>query len=407
MAATPNWPLPDLTILDEVEGELGARLLMDLYNVRLFAETPADQRSGLFVPHARAAWPVPDAPGPVLEGVMLLSRLVNDPAGVSSYDLARVCRAIAEWAENHSLPVTSVAYAEVAAHLLPSDPEMANLAGRACRRAAERQRAELWYERGAGLARRAGNALEQVNGLLGFGNLYRDHGDLGRAFIWIRRAGRTARRNGLRESAGEALHDAFFLSYLSENLRRAAVWAERAAKIYPVHAARFPYFAADLCLLLGRYGFYTEAVTILREVQVHLRAPVEQLQLWAILAWVSGGAQDRATYERALARVQELVDHLPYASAAALAYGAAGAQHLGEWALAEQLIGESRARPQNALAARLADRVHADVSTRSPGVVRPGDEDPGLRALLATTAYVVQRLKRWRGATWRPRRAAQ
>lgn len=296
-------------------------------------------------------------------------------------------------------------YAEVAAHLRPDDPEMANLAGRACRRASARQRAELWYERGAGLARRAENALEATNGLLGFGNLYRDEGDFGRAFIWIRRAGRAARRGGLRESAAEALHDAFFVSYLQDNLLRAAAWAERAAKVYPVHAARLPYFAADLSLLLGRNALYREAITILDAVGGHLTAPVERLQIYAILAWMTGGAQDKVGFSQALERVREMAAGLPYASGAALAYSAAGAQHLGEWELAEELIREATTRIDDALAARLAARVHADIRARAPGAPRPTDSHPAVRSLVFIAEKVEYRVRRWRGPTWRPRRA--
>jgi tetratricopeptide (TPR) repeat protein len=399
----PNWPVNDVSILREVDDPLGAALLLALYNVRLVAETARERRCHLFAGHVAVSLG-DDVPGEIRGPLMLFATLMRLPQDVSDGALAHACRAVAEWAEANSRAITSVGYAEAAAHLLPDDPEMANLAGRACRRAGERQRAELWYERGAGLARRAENPLEHVNGLLGFGNLFRDQGDFGRAFTWIRRAGRTARRGGLRESAGEALHDAFFLSYLQDNLLRAATWAERAAKVYPVHASRFPYFAADLALLLGRNGLYHEAIKLLDAVQVHLQAPVEQLQLCAISAWVSGGARDSQRFSEALVRVKQMADQLPYASAAALAYGAAGAQHLGEWALAEELIAAALARVDNALAARLAARVRADIRARESAVPRPDTSHPGTRNLVTVAEEVHSRVRRWRGPTWRPRK---
>lgn len=309
----PNWPVDDLSIVREVDAPLGGALLLALYNVRLVVDTPASTRNHLFVGDV-AVNAHEEAPVQIRDALGLFATLVRAPQDVSDGDLARACRAIAEWAEANSKLLTAVGYAEAAAHLIPDNPEFANLAGRACRRAGERQRAELWYERGAGLARRAENSLEHVNGLLGFGNLYRDQSDFARAFTWIRRAGRTARRGGLRESAGEALHDAFFLSYLQDNLLRAAAWAERAAKIYPVHANRYPYFAADLALLLGRVGLYHESIKLLDAAKVHLNAPVEQLQVFAISAWVFGGARDASGFAEALARVQQLADQLPYAS---------------------------------------------------------------------------------------------
>lgn len=402
----PNWPFDDLTIVREVDAPLGGALLLALYNVRLVVDTPASIRNHLFVGDV-AVNAHAEAPVEIRDALSLFATLVRSPQDVSDGELARACRVIAEWAEANSKSLTAVGYAEAAAHLIPDNPEFANLAGRACRRAGERQRAELWYERGAGLARRAENPLEHVNGLLGFGNLYRDQSDFARAFTWIRRAGRTARRGGLRESAGEALHDAFFLSYLQDNLLRAATWAERAAKIYPVHANRFPYFAADLSLLLGRVGLYHESIKLLDAAKAHLDAPVEQLQLFAILAWVSGGAQDPQRFAESLGQVQQLADQLPYASAAALAYGAAGAQHLGEWALAEELIQEALTRVDNALAARLAARVQADIRAREPGPPRPSAGDPAVRSLVWVAEDVYARLRRWRGPTWRRRQRRQ
>lgn len=403
VAPPPNWPLEDITVLREVDDQLGAALLLALYNVRLVAGTAPPIRAQLFGGQV-AIDAAEDAPIQIRAALQLFGTVVRSPQQVGDAALARACRTVAEWAEANSKSLTAVGFAEAAAHLLPTDAEMANLAGRACRRAAQRQRAELWYERGSGLARRSDNTVEHVNGLLGFGNLFRDQSDFDRAFIWIRQAGRTACRGGLRESAGEALHDAFFVSYLEDKLLRAATWAERAARIYPVHATRFPYFAADLSLLLGRRGLYAEAIQLLEAVQVHLQAPVEQVQLWAILAWVSGGSRDQRKFFNALGQVREMVDQLPYASSAALAYSAAGAQHMGEWELAEELISTAGENPDDALTARLAARVRADVHARAPAVPRPDPGHPSVRRLSSVAEEVHVRVRRWRGPTWRPRR---
>lgn len=401
----PNWAIEDLTLVREVAGDLGAALLLGVYNVRLFADTPVDLRANLFCAQL-AVQPGPNAPQEIRDAIDVLAGIVLSPRSTRDVDVARACRAVAEWAEAHSKPVTAVAYAEAAALLVPDDAEMANLAGRACRHAGERQRAELWYERGAGLARRVGDAEQHVNGLLGFGNLYRDHSQFSRAFVWVRRAGRAARRGGLRESAGEALHDAFFLSYLVDNLSRAATWAERAAKIYPVHAKRYPYFAADLALLLGRNGLHHEAIEIVRAVQAHLQAPVERVQLWAVAAWLGGGTGNRGLFFESLAQVRIITNELQQPSAAELAYCAAGAQHLGDWGLAEELIRESSARMDSPLAARLAARVRADIDQRQPGPDRPPPADPTCRRLLHLAGEVLYRTRRWRGPTWRPRKKA-
>jgi hypothetical protein len=402
----PNWRLDDLRLVLEVDGEFSAELLRSLHRVRLLADTPRELRSALFSPVARQLGSDPAVdyiPEQLHRALSILGRIPFEAGTLPDREIALACRQVAEWAEGHSHEMTAVFWAEAAASLLPDDAEMANLAGRACRRAGERRRAELWYERGSGLGRRAGNTLEQVNGLLGFGNLYRDFGELGRAFRWIRRAGNTAKRGGLRESAGEALHDAFFLVYLKENLHRAAIWAERAAKVYPVHASRYPYFAADLAVLLARRGLYDESQDILFAVQRILIAPVEQLQLSGLMAFAAGGAGDVAAFEEAMERVFVLARQYAYASAAALAYAAAGAHLLRDWETAEGLIKQSRMNMEDdPLVADLVARVQADIEARRPGIPRPADEDPAFRDLRATAAEVLYRVRRWHGPTWRP-----
>lgn len=263
VAATPNWPLDDLTILREVDGEMGLELLLALYNVRLVAETPIPIRAQLFeVTNSRAL--EISIPTEIRDALYTLFRLPRETQAPSDRELARACRVIAEWAEDRSCFVTAVGFAEVAARLVPDDPELANRAGRACRRAGERARAELWYERGFGLARRRGDVLQYVKGHLGYGSIFRDQGDYGNALRWIKRAGISARKAGHREAGAEAMHDAFALAYLQEDFGRAASLIRRAARIYPVHARRVPYFAADVALLLSRRGLYAMAMELLR-----------------------------------------------------------------------------------------------------------------------------------------------
>ncbi|HEX2079564.1 MAG TPA: hypothetical protein VHG08_17695 [Longimicrobium sp.] len=378
-------------------------LLLSLYNVRLYAESPPELRGELFTSRGDARHV--NAPDRVRGALEVFAQLLWNPTQVNDLALAAACRAVAEWAEDHSFPVTAVGYAEAAARLLPEDPEMANLAGRACRRAGERARAELWYERGLGLARRAGNVLEYVNGHLGFGNLLRDHGEYGRALRWIKRAGVSARKGGLRESGAEALHDAFTLAYLREDLARASSLVRRAARVYPIHARRVPYLGADLSLLLARRGLYDLALELLQLVQSHLTAPVESLQIWGLTAYAAGGMGNREVFAAALRHVEQMAERYGEASAGALAYAAAGAHLMQDWSTADRLIGEAiRRAAGDTLSEELAARVARDISVRSPGVPPPPEQDPATAALRGLVPEVAARLRRWRGPTWRPRK---
>lgn len=407
MACPPPWPLDDLTVVREVDEALGVELLLALYNTRLIAQTPTELRSSLFTPHP-PRYAAEEAPEPVRAAITVFTRLVMNVLSVTDRELARACRAVADWAEGNSYSVTSIGFAEVAAHLLPDDAEMANLAGRACRRAANRARAELWYERGWGLARRAGDVQQYIDGHLGFGGLLRDAGEYGRAFKVIKTAGLAARKEGMLESAAEALHDAWYLAYLREDLARAAVLALRASRIYPVHAKRRPYYTADLALLLCRRGLYPEAADLLHLAMEYLHAPVERLHLFGLLAYAAGGAQDREAFLRSVREVQSSAGRHLEVGGAALAYAAAGAHLTGDWGLAESLILEAIERTRgDAPATALAERVAQDIATRRPGIRRPPDDDPFVPALRGVVPEAASRLRRWRGPTWRPSKKRQ
>jgi tetratricopeptide (TPR) repeat protein len=404
VAAPPNWPLNDLTILLEVDGEVGRELLLALYNARLYAETPVHLRAELFEVMEP---PAPDlsAAAEIEDSLDLLLRLPREPLSITERELARACRVVAEWAEDRSHSVTAVAFAELAARLVPDNPELSNRAGRACRRAGERERAELWYERGFGLARRRGDVLQYVKGHLGYGSIFRDHGEYARALHWVKRASIAARKGGHREAGAEAMHDAFTLAYLEEDLPRAASLIRRAARIYPVHARRVPYFAADMALLLTRRGMYGMALELLRIVQGQLTAPVDCLQVWGLVAFASGGAEDRPAFARALENVCQMAELYRESSAASLAYAAAGAHLLRDWDLAEGLIAEATARAAgDTLSTDLAARVGRDIARRSTDTQGLTQQDPATDALRAIVPEVAARVRRWRGPTWRPRR---
>lgn len=399
----PNWPLDDFAVLAEVDGELGRELLLALHNVRLLAAAPEAARTKLF--RARgSAHTIVSAPDPIRSALAVFAAMVHrgEP---STRELSRACHHVAQWAAGQSYPVTAIAYAEAAAHLLPSEAELANLAGRACRQAGERARAELWYERGLGLARRSGNAQEYINGHLGFGNLLRDYGEHGGALRWIKRAGVAARRFGLREAAAEALHDAYAIAYLRGEFARATSFARRAARVYPVHARRMPYFGADLALLLSRRGFYGIALELLRTVQPHLKAPVDALQIWSLVAYAAGGCGDHEAYHEALGQVREMSETYRESSAAALSYAAAGVHLIKDWESAESLITEAGGRARgDTLAEELAARVARDITHRSPGIPHRSVQDPASSALWGIVPELAARLRRWRGPTWRPRK---
>ena len=250
-----------------------------------------------------------------------LAVLIDCSARPDEVDPGRLwtaCASIAEWAGGNGLVECAVRYAEAAAAILADSPSAANTAGRACRHAGYRFRAEPWYERAIGLARSTQDLREYIRAHLGLGNLLRDAGEHARALPLLKRAGLAAKRAGLRAQAAEALHDVFTIALLREDFARAAVYARRALAVYPRHHKRIPYMAADFAGLLIRRGLFGSALSILESVRTRLTAPADQFQLTGLLAWAAAGAGREGRFYEAASYVQRTSDLFPESRPGAL-----------------------------------------------------------------------------------------
>lgn len=409
----PNWRLGELSVVIEIPHEsLALEVWRAIGRVRLWAESEPG-RENLFPARpepedAGARRAEAQAKAPEIAGALHALSPRSIPT-LRTAALVRACRQLSDWAEERGFLETAVQAVEAAAALRPEDPALANAAGRVCRRSGASDRAELWYARAIGLARDSQNRREYASAHLGAAAVMRDAGHHSQALRWIRRAADTARREGLRGKAAEAFHDALGVAALDQNIARAAFYARRALALYPIHHKRFPAFAYDIAFLLVNLGIYATALSLLHSVVGRIPKPAEQLVVWGTLARAAGGAGQRQRFYDALQQALSLAPAHSFMASGALYSAGEGARLLGDWLLAEELAHRALilAREHSSVVVvDLSAKLLAEASERLPGIPPAERKDPRTQVLRDLAAEVRLRLARWRGPTWRPRRAS-
>lgn len=408
----PNWVLGELSVVVEIDDDiLAVELWRAVARVRLWAQS-MDNREALFsgrddsFADRRA---LIERTEPDLARLLdVFARLHGSVDPPTEKEVIAACRKVAGWAEQRGAYETAMQFSEAAAMVDPEDPRLANDAGRVCRRAGDRPRAEVWYSRGIGLARRSQNKKQYASGYLGLAAVLRDGGEHYSAMALIRRAGNAAKRGGFRGKAAEAYQDALGVATIHGHITRAIFFAYRALSVYPVHHGRFPAFAHDVAFLLINRGLYSAAMSILPAVLKHIHRPVERLVVLGSLARAAGGAGNQEVFRSALNEIRAMAFAQRSTWAGAIYSAGEGARLLEFWDVAADLADEAiRAARENEdpVVLQLAARLAAEIEHRIEGVeTRPAD-DPAGRYLRTLAAELQLRLARWRGPTWRPRRS--
>jgi tetratricopeptide (TPR) repeat protein len=409
----PNWRLGELAVLEEhASDQLGFALWRAVARVRLWAES-SNNRERLFSVRAQETMNratrshLREEEPDVASALAVFDRMHDVACPPSDSELIRACNQVIVWGERCGALETAMQFAEAAAAVDPDSAKLANTAGRVCRRAGERARAEVWYSRGIGLARASQNLIEYSSGYLGLAAVTRDGGEHYRAMKLIRRAGNAARRAGLRGKAAEAYQDALGVATLAGDFRRALHFAHRAAQVYPIHHKRLPAFGADLGFLLVCRGLYAPALSILPHVLQRMDRPLEQLIVWGTLARAAGGCDSHARYAEAMDHIRKGAYVYRSVGAGSLYSAAEGARLMGRWREAEELATEAitAARENDsAFVLELSETLLREVHQRLPGIPVHPRSDSESSFLRTLAAEMRLRLSRWRGPTWRPAR---
>jgi tetratricopeptide (TPR) repeat protein len=278
--------------------------------------------------------------------------LRQHPRAVNEFFVASACDRVARWALSHGYSETAMHFSEASALIDRSNALHARIAGKLAREAGDFPRAEVWFERSVGLARKAGNWEEYTRAHLGAGIMFMALGREGRARKHFNTASTVAMREGHEWLAAEAQHDLFHFMTVRGRYTEGELHARRALAWYPKHNKRFPYFVADVAFLLVCKRHYTPAAKLLREFTRKVKPPhsVLGVSLFVRALACAGKAGEFGRQRDYLLRL--LKNHKEYEAAA-------------RWNLAhgERAAGMWEAATENAQLAIELARVRPDTET--------------------------------------------
>lgn len=376
-------------------------LWQDVRHLRAWGETSEDVRSTLFNPNppshvlARRREALAQA-GELAAILPHLRSVVLAPASVDVEPVTAACVQVVKWALARSYTQTAIEFAEAAATLDPADPSLANLAGRVTRNASDFARAEVWFNRGIGLSRIRQDRIELVRAHLGYGILCQEAGRVRAAMRHFNSGSRIAKKQGLEWLAAEVQHDLTLLLTARGRYADARKHAQLALKWYPKKHDRFPFFAADVALLLALERNYAAAGRITKGVLRHVTEPAARAVVLALHARATVGAGIADELDAMRRRILRILEGHPERAAIALWHLAAAERLAGRWdeaaASGARALDLAHARGDRETSSHI-ERLLRKIRVRQPSPPpRPMRKDEEFAAFVQTLA---DRLSAW------------
>ena len=241
-----------LSVLGEIQGELGAVLWKSLRSVLLWAGTESAYRRKLFDPPAadrrqqEILATVPEQASGLREALEDLLPALAKPDRADPNLVGAACERVAAWAETRQAPLTQLEYLQAAAACRPSDAGLALAVGGVARDLTHYARAEAWFYRAIGLARQAGEWRAYVMAYMKHGIMMLRRGALPAARRSFLKALRCSRRQGIRDGEARALHNLSNLEYRAGKPEKAIEYAARAIERYGPQHERLPRLVHDV-----------------------------------------------------------------------------------------------------------------------------------------------------------------
>ena len=328
-------PFEGFAVVDELRNGLGLLLWQSLRDVDLWSATPPEERMTLFAAGAAERRRVelaamPEA-GPVQSPLLAIAWLLEDGGGRMP-DLSESCLAVSRWAIGQGHRRTALAFGEAAAVAAPQDAGAAYWVGYLSRRAADYRRAETWYRRAIGLARRTDDWKSYGLAYCGWANLMIQRGDYPAARDKLLIALRAARRHGLWSIKPLALHDLCCIAIHDGNTEEVTSYARRAFRAYGRRHPRVVALAHDVAFFWMLQGYFAPALRVFRAVAGYVTDHPHRLLAQSSVARAAGGVGDRFSYNEAWADTWRLIDatHDTEKVAEALVNLAHGAASIGD-----------------------------------------------------------------------------
>lgn len=311
----PFETLEAIHILEEIPGDLGVLLWRLHRHVTLWKSIPPNKRVGLFAPdasaHLTAQLHTTPIDGSVAVAVKLLISVTAAPETIRSGVVALACREVATWAEGERVRLTATTFAQAAALCEPRRADYALAVARAASEAGSIVRAESWFARAVGLARRSCDHRTYTQAHLDIGRLALEGRDTERAERAFRSAARMARYHALRPERAAAWHALMDTALASNRYEDAVTFGKRASRIYSPRHAELPpvLFGLGQALLgLERPG---EALLLLKQAGELWEEPTDRLKTLALLACAAADAGEEAVGEDAWRQAAALLDRVP------------------------------------------------------------------------------------------------
>ena len=342
-------------VLGEHPEGLALLLWSSVRAVTLWASADAERRPGLFSPQAvthRTERLHEASPGIDLElPLTIITAVVAQPVEAQPSSVSLACLEVARWCERVKAFGSAVAFAQAAALADPAEPVPAYEVGRMTLAWGRLPRAETWFRRAIGLARRAKDWTTYASAYLGLAALYSRRGMAPQAHVYYRLASRTSRRAGKLSLRGAALHGMLQLAVDAGELDDAERYAKAAMRAYRRGHPRAPELLQDTARLWMAQGRYARAVPLLQKLLSTGPEPTSRAVIFGLLARAAAGTGDRRLYEEAWSNAWLIITHSgsdrDAPSRSLLELGRA-ASTLQDWIRMDQVVRLFAARPSPA-----------------------------------------------------------
>jgi tetratricopeptide (TPR) repeat protein len=339
--------LEGMEILREVGGEVGVLLWQAYRNVMFWSTTDEGERGHLFSPRAgeRRRQELDEARVPAeLTGALdAVAAMLAAPDGTAGSDVADACTAIARWAEEEGHMNTALAYTQAASVASPRNARLALAVGQLARRRTELARAETWFRHTIMVSRQIGDWEAYSRAYIALGNMFVARGNFPGAHRMHIKALRAARRKGMPQIQGMALHDLFVIADETGRDEQAEEYARQACRAYGASHPSLPALAHDIAYFWMQRGYFARALDVFQSLEHHFTNPWQRALLLANIARAAAGTGNRDLFRKAWTQVSRMTkdpEVQPVVANATLEL-AFGAALLSEWDRAEQVAVET------------------------------------------------------------------
>jgi tetratricopeptide (TPR) repeat protein len=331
------------SLLTEVSGPIGVLLWGTYRDTMAWLKTAPKKRPALF---ADGSWrerrlaidQLSHVDEKVRAALLKLAGLSSDEGPANSEQVACASLALAAWADEHNLLATRLAFTQLAALAIPTNPKLTLETGKLARELALYPKAESWLRKAIRVARRTKDWDTYIWSYIALAVLYMRLGNHPASQALTERVLRTAKHHRLKGMEGLAYHQFFILEAQSKHPREAYGYAHQALAAYGNSHPRLTALAHDVARFWVDQGHFARALCVFEAALGRVEHINEQAVVMANVAHAAAGAGAREKYEKARQHVLELIARMRGETAIAEVFAilAYADVYIGEFARADE-----------------------------------------------------------------------